>query len=276
MGPGTLSETGDLAPVSVSYTRVAAERKSAMPLNPSPLAGRHAVVLGGSSGIGAASARLLARAGAAIAVVASRDAQKARGIADSLEGSGHSCHACAIEDSAALARLAAAVGRADILVNSAGFTQPVPHGDLDALTDDLFDRVLQVNTRGAFAAVRAFAPLLRQSGEGLVVNISSLAATTGSGSSIAYCASKAAVDVMGLSLARALAPAIRVLTVSPATVDTDFVPGRDKAAREKQGRATPLGRLCTPEDVAAVVLACATTLTYSTGSIIQVDGGRHL
>jgi NADPH:quinone reductase-like Zn-dependent oxidoreductase len=72
MGPGTLSKTGELAPLSRSYTHVAAERKSAMPLNRVPLAGRHAVVLGGSSGIGAASARLLARAGAAIAVVASR------------------------------------------------------------------------------------------------------------------------------------------------------------------------------------------------------------
>ena len=84
------------------------------------------------------------------------------------------------------------------------------------------------------------------------------------------------MDVMGMALARALAPAIRVLTVSPGVVDTDFVPGRDKAAREKQGKATPLGRLCTAEDVASVVLACATTLGYSTGSVIQVDGGRHL
>ncbi len=136
--------------------------------------------------------------------------------------------------------------------------------------------MLQVNTRGAFSAVRAFAPLLRESGRGLVVNISSIAATTGNGSSVAYCAAKAGMDAMGLALARALAPAIRVLTVSPGVVDTEFVPGRDKAMREKQGRATPLGRLCTPEDVAGVVLACATTLAYSTGSVIQVDGGRHL
>ena len=247
-----------------------------MPLNPSPLAGRAAVVLGGSGGIGAASARLLAEAGAAVAVVAGRDADKARAVMAALPGTGHSAHACAIEDGAALRALAGTIGRADILVNSAGFTQAVPHGDLETLTDELFDRVLQVNTRGAFSAVRAFAPLLRAGGQGLVVNISSIAGTTGSGSSIAYCAAKAGMDVMGTALARALAPAIRVLTVSPGVVDTDFVPGRDKAAREKQGQATPLGRLCTPEDVAQVVLACATTLGYSTGSVIQVDGGRHL
>ncbi len=247
-----------------------------MPLDPTPLAGRAAVILGGSGGIGAATARLFAEAGAMVAVVANRDVAKAKSVAGGLPGAGHAAHACAIEDGEALKRLAADVGRADILVNSAGFTQAVPHGDLEALTDELFDRVLRVNTRGAFSAIRAFTPLLRTGGHGLVVNISSIAGSTGAGSSVAYCAAKAGMDVMGMALARALAPAIRVLTVSPGVVDTDFVPGRDKAAREKQGQATPLGRLCTAEDVAAVVLACATTLGYSTGSVIQVDGGRHL
>jgi 3-oxoacyl-[acyl-carrier protein] reductase len=79
-----------------------------------------------------------------------------------------------------------------------------------------------------------------------------------------------------MSLARALAPAIRVLTISPGIVDTDFVPGRDKAMREKQGATSPLKRAATPRDCAEAVLACATTLRFSTGSIIQVDGGRHL
>lgn len=247
-----------------------------MPLDPTPLAGRSAVILGGSGGIGAAAARLFAEAGAAVAVVANTDRARAKSVADALPGAGHAAYACPIQDGAGLKRLAAEIGRAGILVNSAGFTQPVPAADLEALTDELFDRVLQVNTRGAFSAIRAFAPLLRESGHGLVLNISSIAATTGTGSSVAYCAAKAGMDVMGVALARALAPAIRVLTVSPGVVDTDFVPGRDKEAREKQGRATPLGRLCTAEDVARAVLACATSLAYSTGSVIQVDGGRHL
>jgi len=247
-----------------------------MPLDSSPLEGRRAVILGGSGGIGAATARLFAEAGAAVAVVANTDVTRAEAVRAALPGDGHTAHACRIEDGEALRRLAASIGAANILVNSAGFTQAVPHGDLETLTDELFDRVLRVNTRGAFSAVRAFAPLLRAGGRGLVVNISSIAATTGTGSSIAYCAAKAGMDVMGAALARVLAPSIRVLTVSPGVVDTDFVPGRDHAAREKAGRATPLGRLCTVEDVALVVLACATTLGYSTGSIIQVDGGRHL
>ena len=247
-----------------------------MPLDPTPLSESRATILGGSGGIGAATARLFAEAGARVAVVASSDRGKAERVASQLPGHGHTAHACAVEDGPALTRLAAEIGHCDILVNAAGFTQAVPAGDLEALTDELFDRVLRVNTRGAFSAVRAFAPLLRAGGKGLVVNISSIAATTGTGSSIAYCAAKAGMDVMGMALARALAPAIRVLTVSPGVVDTDFVPGRDRAAREKQGQATPLGRLCTVDDVANVVLACATTLGYATGSVIQVDGGRHL
>ena len=245
-----------------------------------PLAGKVAVVLGGSGAIGAAAATLLAEAGARVAVVAARDAARAARVADALTGGPHGAYAAAIQDTQALVDLAKAIrtemGRADILVNSAGMTRPVPHADLDALTDEIFDEVMAVNCRGAFAAVRAFAPLLRESGDGLVVNISSIAATTAVGSSIAYCAAKAGMDVMGAALARALAPAIRVLTVSPGVVDTDFVPGRDRAWSEKAAASTPLKRLASAEDVGRAVLACAVNLPFTTGSVIQVDGGRHL
>ncbi len=251
-----------------------------MPLPVSPLARKTAVILGGTGGIGSASARLLAEAGAAVAVVGSRDPAKARDFAASLEGVGHRGYACRIEDTADLVSLAQAVaadmGGADILVNSAGFTRFIPHGDLEALDDETFDRILQVNTRAAFSAIRTFAPQLRARGDGLIVQISSIAATSAVGSNIAYCAAKAGMDAMGMALARALAPEIRVLSVSPGIVDTDFVPGRDRSAREKTAATTPLKRLCTPQDVADAVLACATTLRCSTGSVIQVDGGRHL
>jgi 3-oxoacyl-[acyl-carrier protein] reductase len=251
-----------------------------MPLDPTPLAGRNAVILGGTGGIGHAVARLFAQAGARVAVVAGQDKAKADHAATSLPGQGHRGYACRIDHSAELAELARQIaadfGAAGILVNSAGFTRAIPHADLAAMDDETFDRILAVNTRGAFAAIRAFAPQLRAGGDGLVVNISSISATTGVGSCIAYCAAKAGMDVMGASLARVLAPEIRVLTVSPGVVDTDFVPGRDKAAREKTAATTPLKRLCTPEDVAETVLACATGPRFSTGSVIQVDGGRHL
>lgn len=247
-----------------------------------PLAGRVAVILGGTGGIGGATARAFAAAGARVAVVASRDAAKARDLAATLPAvdGGHAGFAAAIELSRELATLADAVrqslGPTDILVNSSGTTRAIPHGDLDTLDDETFDRILMVNTRGSFAAVRAFAPDLRAGGHGLVVNVSSIAATTAVGSSIAYCASKAGLDVMGACLARALAPTIRVMTVSPGVVDTDFVPGRDRAASERLAASTPLKRLTSPEDVADAILACATSLGFSTGSILQVDGGRHL
>lgn len=244
------------------------------------LADKIVVILGGSGGIGAATAQRFAAAGAHIAVVANHDSAKAQAVVDALPGTGHRAYAAAIDDTAALTRLAETVandlGGADILVNSAGFTQPIPHADLEALDDDLFDRMMRVNCRSAFAAVRVFAPLLRRNGDGLVVNISSIAATTAVGSNIAYCAAKAGVDIMGAALARALAPAIRVLTVSPGVVDTNFVAGRDKAANDKLAASTPLKRVATPDDVAQAALACATTLTFSTGTVIQVDGGRHL
>jgi 3-oxoacyl-[acyl-carrier protein] reductase len=196
-------------------------------MSTNPLAGRVAVVCGGSGGIGAASARLLAEAGATVVVGYHSNSAKAAAVAADLPGAGHVALPAPMTDSPALVRLAAMVaerfGRGDILVNSAGMTTPVPHGDLDALSDELIDEVFKVNWRGPFAAIRAFRTLLAASGGGLVVNISSIAATTGVGSSIAYCGAKAGLDIMTVALARALAPEIRVLSVSPGVVDTDFV-----------------------------------------------------
>jgi len=136
--------------------------------------------------------------------------------------------------------------------------------------------VVRVNWRAAFAAVRAFRPLLERGGAGLVVNISSIAGVTGMGSNVAYCASKAALDCMTKSLARALAPEIRVVSVSPGLVDTAFVKALDRTWRDEQAARTPLRRLATPDEVGAAVLAVASVLGYSNGCIIPVDGGRPL
>jgi len=171
-------------------------------------------------------------------------------------------------------------GRCDILVNCAGTTRFVAHADLDGLDDALFDQILATNVRGPFAAVRALKPLLaakRDDGAtGLVVNISSIAAVTAMGSNVAYCASKAAVDNMTKSLARALAPEVRVLSVSPGLSDTEFVKALDVAWRDEQAARTPLRRLALPEEVAATVVAAATHLTFTTGAVLPVDGGRPL
>jgi 3-oxoacyl-[acyl-carrier protein] reductase len=124
--------------------------------------------------------------------------------------------------------------------------------------------------------VRAFRRLLHLTRSGLVINISSIAGATGMGSNVAYCASKAALDAMTKSLARALAPEIRVVSVSPGLVDTEFVKGLDQRWRDEQAARTPLKRLATPAEIGAAVLAVATLLPYSNGCIIAVDGGRPL
>ena len=244
------------------------------------MAGKVAVVTGGSGGIGAQICRRLAQAGAAVVFTYRTGIEAAQRLEKTLPGPGHWARRLAVDDSAALAALAAEVasraGRCDVLVNCAGMTRFVPHAELDALDDRLIDDIFRVNWRGAFAAVRAFRPLLRQNGDGLVVNVSSIAGVTGMGSNVAYCASKAALDCMTKSLARALAPEVRVVSVSPGLVDTEFVKALDRQWRDEQAARTPLRRLATPDEVAAAVLAVASVLKYSNGCIIPVDGGRPL
>jgi 3-oxoacyl-[acyl-carrier protein] reductase len=244
------------------------------------LEGKVAVILGGTGGIGVAAAKRLAAAGARVVVCGQSDVAKAQHVVESLPGNGHVAKTVSITESDSLAALASDIraefGRADILVNTAGFTKPIKHGDLEALTDELIDEIMKVNWRAQFAAIRAFRTLLDESGEGLVVNVSSISATTGVGSNIAYCAAKAGLDVMAASLGRALAPRIRVLNVSPGVVDTSFVPGRGVDFNDKVAATTPLGRIGTPDDIAEAIEACATHLKFSTGTTIVVDGGRRL
>jgi 3-oxoacyl-[acyl-carrier protein] reductase len=247
------------------------------------LAGKTALVIGGAGGIGAASAKLLAEAGARVAVThrpGKEAADRAAPLVKALPGAGHVAIPADVADTKTLLAACGEIERAfaglDILVNSAGFTKPIPHADLEALDDDFIDRMFAVNWRGQFAAIRTFAPMLKASGNGLIVNISSIAALNGSGSNIAYGAAKAGIDVMGKSLARALAPEVRVMTVSPGVVATGFVPGRGAEFNDKAAASTPLKRVATAEDVAQAVLACATHLSYSTGATIIVDGGRAL
>ena len=244
------------------------------------LQGKVAVVTGGSSGIGAAAVRMLALEGARVVLGYHQGAERAAGIIAKLPGADHRAMQIVLEDSATMQHAAnevrSAFGRADILVNSAGFTKPVPHGNLDALDDALLDRMLIANVRGPFAMIRAFAPLLRESGDGVVVNVSSIAGFTGSGSSIAYCGAKAAVDNMTIALARVLGPEIRLLCVSPGAVNTDFVAGRDHAQLEKLAQATPLKRVVEPDDVARAIMACVLYLKTSTGVKIVCDAGRFL
>jgi 3-oxoacyl-[acyl-carrier protein] reductase len=237
-----------------------------------------AVIAGGSGAIGAASANRLAKAGAKIVVGYNTNREQADAVMAALSGSGHRAMRIPMLETPLIREAAAMVerehGRCDVLVNSAGFTRMIAHTDLEALTDDLIDAIFAANVRGPFATIRAFAPLMTRSGDAVIVNISSIAAITGTGSNIAYGASKAALDAMALSLARVLGPAIRVLTVSPAAVDTAFVPGRTTAMVERVAATTPLKRVVQADDVAQAVMAAVVNLTSTTGWIIPVDGGK--
>jgi len=238
-----------------------------------------AVVTGGAGGIGSVICRKLAEAGMSVVVGYNRSAEKAEGLAKELPGAGHSARYAPVTDSAALTALATGIERCDALVNCAGTTRFVKHSDLHALDDALIDTILATNVRGAFAAVRALRPLLEKStlpGGGVVVNLSSAAGNIAIGSNVMYCASKAALDNMTKSLGRALAPSIRVVSVAPALVDTEFVKSLDQGWHDEQAARTPLGRLATPEEVATAVTAVITTLTFTTGAILAVDGGRTL
>jgi 3-oxoacyl-[acyl-carrier protein] reductase len=239
-----------------------------------------AVVTGGAGGIGSAICKKLADEGATIIITYKSNKEKAEKLLNELTGENHSVFHAPVNDSATLTQLGIFIeekyGRLDILVNNAGVTTPVAHDDLDGLTDEWIDKIFTTNFRGAFAMIRACKNLLIKTGDGLVVNISSVAAVSGIGSNVAYCASKAAMDSMTRSLARALAPAIRVVSVSPGWVMGEYAKTVDSAFLQKQLDATPLNRFATAEDVADAVYALATTLKFTTGSVIPIDGGRLL
>jgi 3-oxoacyl-[acyl-carrier protein] reductase len=240
-------------------------------------------VTGGAGGLGSAICASLAAAQFAVVVGYRESRGKAQELSASLPGDGHCALPIPVTDSAALKVMAGEVlaryGRCDVLVNCAGTTRFVAHDQLSELDDGLIDEILATNVRGAFAVLRELAGLLKTSslpGGGVVINISSIAARTAMGSNIMYCASKAALDNMTLSLARALAPHVRVVSVAPGLTDTDFVKSMDHEWRSQQAEQTPLGRLALPTEVAAAVVAAIRELTFSTGCIISVDGGRPL
>ncbi|MDQ0469240.1 SDR family NAD(P)-dependent oxidoreductase [Labrys wisconsinensis] len=246
-----------------------------------------AIVTGSSSGIGAAAARRLARAGFDVAVTYSRNADGARSTAAACKAEG----AAAIvvrgdvsvdADCRAIAAAAAAAwGRIDVLVNNAGTTRYAEARDLDALDAADFQHVFGTNVTGAYQMARAAAPHLRAAPDAAIVNVSSHAGFSGAGSSTAYAASKGALNTLTLGLARALAPAIRVNAVCPGFVATDWglawqEPAEYEAFQRRAADVAPLRRIPTADGVAECIVWLATAAAFVTGQLLVIDGGTHL
>lgn len=245
-----------------------------------------AVVTGGGTGIGAATAQQLVAYGASgVLVTYTRSIDAAEETVTALRHAGAEAHALSVDvrDDAQVRELAAdcerRFGRCDVLVNNAGTTSWVDFDDLDGLTDEIWQDVLSVNMIGAFRCARALAPALRAH-RGAVVNIASISAHRGIGSSIPYGVSKAALVQLTRSLAVALAPEVRVNSVSPGTVATRWQLDRHgedgfAAMTEREREVAPLAATPQPEDVAAAVLGLLGT-DMVTGVDVVVDAGKHL
>jgi ketoreductase RED2 len=240
------------------------------------LAGKVALVTGSSSGIGAAAARALADAGAAVVINSSSSVAAGEALARSLPGASYVRADIAVEAEARdlVATAADRHGRLDILVNNAGTTVVIPHHDVDAVTIDMWRRILDVNLIGTWTVTVAALPHLRATGAGCVVNVTSVAGVRQTGSSIPYAASKAALNHLTRLLANVTGPEVRVNAVAPGLIDTPWTETWD-AVREAVRTRSPLGRSGTPEDVAAVVLGLVRS-PYQTGDVVVVDGGLHL
>jgi 3-oxoacyl-[acyl-carrier protein] reductase len=237
-----------------------------------------AVVTGAGTGMGRAIAELFARHGAKVVVnySSSRDAAEEVVAAIGREGGTAVALGADVSKEAQAIGLMDATereyGRIDYLINNAGWSTRVPHEQLDDLTDEIWDRTLNVNLRGVFYCVRAAVPFLKMQQGSSIVNISSVASITGQGSSIVYAASKAGVVTMTKSLARALAPGIRVNVVLPGFVRTRFA-GWTKESFDAAEKSTPLRELASVEDIAEAALFLAAIAKSTTGESLVVDGG---
>lgn len=246
--------------------------------------GKVAIVTGSATGMGRSTALMLAERGCNVVVNFTRSETEAEQTAADVQEFGAKAllvRADVSSDAECRSMVQQTLdhfGRVDVLVNNAGATYFVPHPDLEALSEEMWDRILAVNVKGTFFMSRAAAPAMRSSGNGAIVNVSSTAGVRAGGSSIAYAASKAAVINLTVSLARALAPEIRVNCVAPGFIDTRWLAQgygeRFESMREAQRRNTPLRDAGQPEHMAQVVLSAITGMDWVTGQTIVADGGN--
>jgi 3-oxoacyl-[acyl-carrier protein] reductase len=241
---------------------------------------RVALVTGSATGIGRAIAWRLAERGYDVTVNYSKSEAEAKETVEGIRARGGGAllfQADVADDTgvrAMVERTVDELGGLDLLVNNAATTYFIPHTDLDGLTSEVWDDILNVNLKGTFFACRAAMPHLKRR-KGNIVNIASVAGVAGSGSSIAYAASKGAVITLTKSLAKAFAPEVRVNAVAPGPVQTRWLADHQDMIDQALIQ-TPLKRAATPEDVAAVALFLADETSLMTGQVLVVDGGRTI
>lgn len=251
------------------------------------LQGAVAIVTGAATGVGRASARALAAKKCHVLVGYSRSQTQADAVVADCEAQGAqalACHGDVASDEDCVRMVRTAVkrwGRVDVLINSAGTTKFVDHADLDGLDGDDFQRIFAVNVVGPFQMSRAAAPHMKARGEGAIVNISSMSGFVGDGSCIAYAASKGALNTMTKSLARTLAPEIRINAVCPEYIKGRWVldgvgPERYEEIIQNAEERSRLGRVTTPDDIAETVLWLVEGAALITGECLNVDAGTSL
>ncbi len=236
------------------------------------------LVTGGGTGLGRAMCLQFAGEGAAVIVNYSKSKKRAEEVVGRIEAMGRQAagiRADVSNDSQArqlIEKTVARFGRLDVLINNAGWTRFIPHNELEELSEEVLENTWSVIVKAPIYCTRAAAPHLRENSAGSVINMTSAAAYTAMGSSVIYCAAKAALASITKSLARALAPEIRVNAIAPGFVDTGFVNWSPEELKHLK-RKTRLGRPVVPEDIAEAAVYLAADAHSTTGQTILVDGG---
>ncbi len=245
-----------------------------------------AIITGGGTGVGQATSLQLAKMGWSVVVNYSRSQSEADStVAEIVTAGGRAIavQADVADDAACRALMAKTMekyGRIDLLVNCAGTTEFIPFSELDQATDEVWQRLYQVNVIGPFHCARAVREPMLASGGGQIINVSSVAAQLGQGSSIPYCCTKAAIDNLTVSLARTFAPHIRVNGIAPGFIAGRWTKNglgdRYEGLVASYEKTLPLGKVCTPADIAEGIVSLVTGSQLVTGQTLTVDGGMMI
>ncbi|MEQ1825004.1 MAG: SDR family NAD(P)-dependent oxidoreductase [Pirellula sp.] len=245
-----------------------------------------AIITGGGTGVGLAASLQLANLGYRVVINYSRSVDEAREACSEIESSGGTAmtvQADVADDTACrdmVSKVLDAFGRVDVLINCAGTTEFIPFHDFDAVSEETWLRLYRVNVMGAFQCARAVRAPMLAAGDGHIINISSTAAQLAQGSSIPYCCTKAALDNLTVSLARTLAPRIRVNAIAPGFIAGRWTQGglgdRYETIKQAYADSLPMKQVCTPKDIADGIVSLILGSRLVTGQTLTVDAGMTI